>query len=648
MAIITKAIKLETTKQNLVQAVIAKQSDCNSRFLKVTFLDEGATIPLETSSQVTINAEREDGESKSFFGEVNGDDTATVPLHSWILELEGIVNCDVSIIGTNGSRLTTTSFIVKVEKAACSNEDISSDPQYDVLANLIEEVSESNKNIHKAANALEGTASGSIVTITDISPLEHEIKVKLSLGGSSVDDITAVTLTRYGENTSDNPQNYTPNEDGTVEVTSLYPTTTLVTDADGVTITAEYNKDANKVISETRNVADDAKTLATTASGAAGEAKDAAEEAKAAAGNALGWANLTANALKGNASGSAVIITDGSPLEHEIKVGLISKPTFVETVTELNGVSYDFAEVEERDYIVSYVDYDGAQDCEVAWIEDSDIIFWGDGINTDTVSSGDIIRVEITHIEADEENGIEEEWINEYYLVKQEATYDPNFDFSSVTLTKYGKNLFDDNVEQREAPYYIEGETKVFSGTLKRSNKEYLGFDITSIWDIATKLNAKVTISFDIKSSVAANMQTYTLGNKRFALVDTSKRYFDCLEDWQRYCWVGSPMFNNGADGDVCNLSFYGTYGTGVIPFVKNIQIEIGTEETTYAKFQMQGYTPNADGTVDNVTSLYPTTTLVTDTEGVIISAEYNKDLNKVVNDIYQKLSALGVAVLNN
>ena len=174
MAIITKAVSLETTQQNLIQAIIAKQSDCNSRFLKVTFLNEGVTIPLESSSQVTINAERKDGASKSFFGVVNEDNTATVPLHSWILELDGTVNCDISIIGTDESRLTTTGFVVLVEKAANSGEDISSDPQYDVLANLIESV-----NTKGVCNALKGAKSGTKVVLKDVSPLEHEIKVKL-------------------------------------------------------------------------------------------------------------------------------------------------------------------------------------------------------------------------------------------------------------------------------------------------------------------------------------------------------------------------------------------------------------------------------------------------------------------------------------
>ena len=38
-------------------------------------------------------------------------------------------------------------------------------------------------------------------------------------------------------------------------------------------------------------------------------------------------------------------------------------------------------------------------------------------------------------------------------------------------------------------------------------------------------------------------------------------------------------------------------------------------------------YPINADGTVEGVTSLYPTTTLVTD-EGVTLDVEYNRDIN--------------------
>jgi hypothetical protein len=64
-------------------------------------------------------------------------------------------------------------------------------------------------------------------------------------------DPTTVTLTRYGESETDNPKTYKPNPDGSVDgVTSLYPTTTLMTDTESVVIDVEYNKDANKVIDE--------------------------------------------------------------------------------------------------------------------------------------------------------------------------------------------------------------------------------------------------------------------------------------------------------------------------------------------------------------------------------------------------------------
>ena len=58
-------------------------------------------------------------------------------------------------------------------------------------------------------------------------------------------------------------------------------------------------------------------------------------------------------------------------------------------------------------------------------------------------------------------------------------------------------------------------------------------------------------------------------------------------------------------------------------------QIEIGTVATEYEPSARTEYTPTADGTVNGVTSLYPNTTLMTDTKSAIIDCEYNKDINK-------------------
>ena len=59
-------------------------------------------------------------------------------------------------------------------------------------------------------------------------------------------------------------------------------------------------------------------------------------------------------------------------------------------------------------------------------------------------------------------------------------------------------------------------------------------------------------------------------------------------------------------------------------------QLEIGSTATEYEPYiTPTEYTPTADGTVNGITSLYPNTTLTTDTEGIIINCKYNRDINK-------------------
>ena len=175
MAIVVKPITVEVSKPNVFQAIAAKQNDSNSRFLKVTFVNEGEKIDIPSSAKVTINAERNDGQSDSFFGAVNDDGTAIVPIHSWILELPGYVDCDVSIIEED-SKLTCTTFSLLVEEASHDSEDISDDEQYDVLTELINQV---NTDKSMVANAIVNTASGKAVLLPDVSSIEHDIDVKV-------------------------------------------------------------------------------------------------------------------------------------------------------------------------------------------------------------------------------------------------------------------------------------------------------------------------------------------------------------------------------------------------------------------------------------------------------------------------------------
>lgn len=70
-------------------------------------------------------------------------------------------------------------------------------------------------------------------------------------------------------------------------------------------------------------------------------------------------------------------------------------------------------------------------------------------------------------------------------------------------------------------------------------------------------------------------------------------------------------------------------------------QLALGTVATPHEPYKGETYTPTADGTVD-VTSLYPTTTLLCDTEGVTIDVEYNRDANKVIDELIDMIGSGG------
>ena len=133
MISIIQEIRVEVSKPNFFQAIVAKQFDNNSRFLKATLIQNNEKINVPSTSTVTINATRNDGSEDSFAGEINEDGTVTVPLTYWMLEFEGTLMCDISIFGADDSKLTSTTFVVEVEKASCRGDNISEAEKYGVL-----------------------------------------------------------------------------------------------------------------------------------------------------------------------------------------------------------------------------------------------------------------------------------------------------------------------------------------------------------------------------------------------------------------------------------------------------------------------------------------------------------------------------------
>ena len=144
MAYTIQKITADVVKPNLF-CICAKQNDTNSRFLEVTITENGNKLPLNNVTSVVFNAKRKDNKSQGFFGTVNAD-TVTVELNSWMLELYGVCECDITIIDSEDRELTTTKFLVKVEERAYSGDEIIEADDYSVLMDLINRVKEIENN----------------------------------------------------------------------------------------------------------------------------------------------------------------------------------------------------------------------------------------------------------------------------------------------------------------------------------------------------------------------------------------------------------------------------------------------------------------------------------------------------------------------
>ena len=115
--------------------------------------------------------------------------------------------------------------------------------------------------------------------------------------------------------------------------------------------------------------------------------------------------------------------------------------------------------------------------------------------------------------------------------------------------------------------------------------------------------------------------------------------------DWQHFdITFTKTSFTTRTQEDYCHLSFYGIYGSGVIPSVKNLQIYLG--DTIISEYEdyivPTEYTPTTDGVINGVKNLYPNTTLISNGDKVYIDCNYYKDIDKAYNKLSAEIALSG------
>lgn len=221
--------------------------------------------------------------------------------------------------------------------------------------------------------------------------------------------------------------------------------------------------------------------------------------------------------------------------------------------------------------------------------------------------------------------------INHKFEITESKTYDIrffcNYNSEPGTTATYSKiKLERGSIATRYSPISVQqcGRNLYPVSSYKLLTQDNSYYSLVRIYDAAilnifqSLLGQTITVSYDIDLEiflarpeviVRYTDSTYTShSNKSGCRLATGKtiNYIECRAR------------SDSADAN------------GLAPTISNIQFEIGTVATEYEPYVGPvTYTALKDGIVPEVASVSPTTTVYTDTEGVIIDAEYAKDTSE-------------------
>ena len=369
------------------------------------------------------------------------------------------------------------------------------------------------------------------------------------------------------------------------------------------------------------------------------------------------------NALKGNASGEVVCLDDVSPLEHEMGVNVRSKnlsknikktgkaqnltAALENNLITINGSSsIDVAlgesysendcfllQPDKYTFLLKYVG--GSPDSTEAFYFGLRSFNTGSWVTSYGVKNSNYMEDAKTTFTIKEPTLCyvacvgKGSYDNLQYQVQIEkgttaTPYTPFVDVSGVKLLVQGENLISSDLWSDLFDKQADGSYLSNQQITKSVSTRYVYLPA-----------AIYTISYYLKCSAGANVRfgiRYSDETEADKYIHSTGEYVYCS-----FTTNGKPIkaifFNYSKYAD--DIQF------------KELQIKVGTE-TEYKPYKAPvEYSVNADGTVEGVKSIAPSTTLMTDTEGVRIECEYNKDANKVVATLEERLAALETAIIS-
>ena len=391
-----------------------------------------------------------------------------------------------------------------------------------------------------------------------------------------------------------------------------------------------------------------------------GEASVTAENIKSALGYTPASRQDAANALRGSASGTAVVLDDVSPVEHTLDVKVRSKNLipypYPNPATTINGITFTdngdgtitangtatadaiyspysvskyFSIISGDQYTLSDLTLDQNSTLKQYYVQfkyvddDGNIAYLVGSNNTYTfTATSENIRFNVV-IKSGQtvENLIFKPQLELGDTATDYTPYVP--DLNAVKVKRYGKNLFD-------ADTVLPALTNSDFPDFHWKKQEDGSFYLINIGTLASCVWFENTIGYNNEFAFSITLKTESSDTTLLGL-SLKFEYTDGSVDTLRTTHTADyKTFVFTTDSSKQLSKIYQTYNVNSKTWIKDIMICYGGSTEYEHYITPTEYIPNADGTVYGVTSLYPTTTLMTDTSGAVIDAEYNRDINKL------------------
>ena len=377
--------------------------------------------------------------------------------------------------------------------------------------------------------------------------------------------------------------------------------------------------------------------------------------------------NTFANALKGNKSGEVVAITDISPVEHILGVKASSK--------NIIPFPYETKSGENRNGIIYTVNDDGSVTANGTNNTTGTGVFYltkwdtTQGLMNDLFEDGETYKILNTsgysmniilhckekatnkdvyyygnnsfkvdkakynycHFRLQVNTGVTMDNVTFYPMIAKQTvatSYTPYVDVSTVKLDALGGNII-------KFPYVTKNGDGMYgvTATVKDDGTVIINGTATgrqASFSLNAKLKLKKGVPYTLSGCSGGSSSTYNL-------------FLQDVGYQQAYIRVTNSPITFVPEYEDYYVTIIVAVGATVNNVVIKPMLQVGEGATPYEPYKEPiTYTPNADGTVEGVKSIYPSTTLVPSEHGVLVDCGYNRDLNKAFAELTQAIIAVG------